>query len=179
MEGSHDTVRPETFVLHDGRAMLIRRVRVGDEAALIAFAERLSPRTIRLRFFTSVPRAKLATSPVTAFVRQLANVDFVEQAAYVAAFPGEDEIRAVGRYHRDSATSAEVAFLVEDDLQGMGLGTELLHHLAVHARTVGITTFRAYVLIENREMLDMLRASGYPMTAVIEGNVERVTLSIC
>ena len=70
--------------------------------------------------------------------------------------------------HRDRA---EVAFAVSDAVQGHGIGTRLLEQLAGLARAEGIQTFDAYVLGDNRRMLDVFRDSGFAMTSVVEHGV--------
>ena len=56
-------------------------------------------------------------------------------------------IVAFAGFHRDPQLTgrAEVAFAVSDAVQGHGIGTRLLEHLADIARDQGITTFDAYV----------------------------------
>lgn len=58
---------------------------------------------------------------------------------------------------------AEFAVAIEDDVQGRGLGTHLLGHLAEAADAAGITTFVAEVLPENGPMLEVFRESGLPV----------------
>lgn len=172
MNESHDVVGPERFCLRDGRNVTVRRITPSDAPRLGEFAARLSPNALRLRFFTPVRRF------APEVLARLANVDFVNRAAFVVSFPDKDDILAVGRYEGETATRAEVAFIVQDELQGNGLATELLEHLAVLARQNGFATFTAIMLPENTEMLDVFRASGYPLTLTLEGGVERVRLEI-
>jgi GNAT superfamily N-acetyltransferase len=168
----HDVGHPEPFRLRDGREMIIRRIGPDDAGRLVAFHRTLSARTRRFRFFS--PMKELQPD----FAERLANVDFVSRAAFLAVFADGGEMGAVGRYERDSADSAEVAFVVHDSLQGQGLGTELLQHLAVLARTNGFETFTAVVLSDNIDMLDVFRHSGFPLRMVIEGDVTRVVMDI-
>ena len=58
---------------------------------------------------------------------------------------------------------AEVAFAVADEMQGRGLATVLIAHLAQVASARGITTFTATVLPENRRMISVFRESGFPV----------------
>lgn len=168
----HETVQPEAFMLRDGRLVVIRRIHPDDWRELQQMHQRLSPRTRRLRFFTHLRELK------TDFAQHLSSVDFEERGAWVVTFPEERALRGVGRYECTEAGSAEVAFVVEDDLQGLGLGSELLQHLADHARERGIQEFSAVVLVENVDMIEVFRASGYNMRITYEGNTETVYLDI-
>jgi GNAT superfamily N-acetyltransferase len=168
----HDVVEPEPFVLRDGRTMLIRRIVPEDDVRLVAFHRTLSPRTRRFRFFSAMKELE------PHFATHLANVDFVGRAAFLAVFADDGEMGAVARYERDSERSAEVAFVVHDSLQGQGLGTELLQHLAALARTNGFESLTAVVLSENYDMLDVFRHSGLPQRMVTESDVTRVTMDI-
>jgi GNAT superfamily N-acetyltransferase len=172
MAHPHETTKPEPFRLRDGRAVIVRRIRPDDAPRLGELAARLSPRALRLRFFTPVKTFS------TQRLKSFAEVDFVRRAAFVVTFPESNDVLAVGRYEAESDTLAEVAFIVLDELQGYGLASELLQHLAVLARANGFERFTALTLAENREMLDVFRASGYPMTVHFEGGVERVLMDI-
>ena len=57
---------------------------------------------------------------------------------------------AVGRYDVVEPGEAEVAFLVEDQHQGRGIGQLLLEHLAQAGRERGIERFVAEVLPDNQ-----------------------------
>lgn len=172
MTGLHETTGPEPFRLRDGRELSIRRIRPDDAPRLGDFASRLSPNALRLRFFTPIH------SLDPKFLERLANVDFCERAAFVATFPGEDEIVAVGRYADDGDGVAEVAFTVLDELQGNGIASELLSHLAQLARANGYEEFTATLLAENVDMMDVFRHSGFPLKAVVHGGVEAVRMRI-
>jgi acetyl coenzyme A synthetase (ADP forming)-like protein len=58
---------------------------------------------------------------------------------------------------------AEVALTVADSVQGMGLGTILVGHLAAAAAAAGIATFTAEVMPDNYRMLAVFRDSGFPL----------------
>lgn len=169
---SHSTSKPEPFRLRDGREMVIRRIAPDDAERLIAFHRTLSARTRRFRFFSAMKELD------PGFATRLANVDFSSRAAFLAIFADTGEMGAVGRYERDGPASAEVAFVVHDSLQGQGLGTELLQHLAVLARAQAIETFTAMVLSDNIDMLDVFRHGGFPLRMVAEGGVTRVVMDI-
>ncbi|MGE5596565.1 MAG: N-acetyltransferase family protein [Hyphomicrobiales bacterium] len=168
----HEIVLPEPFTLRDGREVVFRRIRPDDAQQLVEGFRRLSPESRRRRFFS--PLRELDP----ALAGRLANVDFVRRAAFVATFPGEDIVRAVARYEQVDSHTAEVAFTVADELQGQGIASHLLHHLAALARLNGIDRFVADVLAENSGMLEVFAGSGLPMRSVSQGLTWRVTLDI-
>lgn len=168
MTGPPDLVAD--VVLADGSLARLRPISGGDREALRAFHDSLSEETKRLRFFSVHPF--LSEEELDRFV----TVDYKNRLALVALVQGQ--LAAVGRYDRVGAGEAEVAFTVRDDLQGKGLGTVLLEHLAAAARERGIDTFVADVLSENRRMLDVFRQAGFGETAAFEAGVIRVTMEL-
>jgi acetyltransferase len=92
---------------------------------------------------------------------------------------GEERVIAVGRYKRlPRKDAAEVAFVVEDAHQGKGIGTHLLEQLATIARGKGIRLFEGEVLADNREMMQVLRDSGFHITQELGQGVYRVVLDL-
>lgn len=119
----------------------------------MALYGRLSAETARQRFFTTMkwlPRA---------WARYFANVDYRDRFAVVAERDVADPAPLVGvaRYEAvGTPGSAELALVVEDAWQGLGLGTTLLHTILEAAEERGIHEFRADVLADNRRMLHLL-----------------------
>jgi RimJ/RimL family protein N-acetyltransferase len=127
--------------------LTLRPIRESDAPLLQDLHRRHSSNTRRLRFFSAMP--ELSPGLADRFSR----VDFRNRAAFVAGIDGEEAIRAVARYDAVNESLAEVAFVVEDSLQGQGLGCALFELLAVHARTAGFRAFTAIMLAENTAML--------------------------
>lgn len=152
--------------------MWFRAIEPDDAPRLQAFHQRLSRETTRLRFFTAMPNLSAVMA------EHFAEVDFHDRAAFVACFPGEDAVRAVGRYERETEHSAEAAFVVEDDLQSQGIGGVLLRMLAEHAQGEKIERLTAMTLAENRGMLTVFRESGYPTDVHFEGQTAFVKIDI-
>jgi GNAT superfamily N-acetyltransferase len=150
----------EEFTVISGATLHVRPIRPEDDEKLMAFHERLSFDSIYRRYFSVHPH--LSTDEV----RHLTHVDYVDRLALVI----EDgpELVAVGRYDRDpDTTNAEVAFVVRDDYQHLGLGHRLLDGLVRAARDRGVTTFSAETLFTNRDMMAIFRHSGYPVTTSV------------
>src|SRR3989338_9042838 len=74
---------------------------------------------------------------------------------------GVAELVGVGRYEpTDAPDTAEVAFVVQDGWQDRGLGTVLFQEILAAAAARGVRRFRAWVLADNRRMLDLIVRYG-------------------
>ena len=172
--------REEAF-LPDGTPVVIRAIRPDDRTALREGFLHLSDQTIYHRFL----QAKRDLTD--AELRYFTELDFRDHVGLVVERPGArgPQLVAVGRAIRtahpaastaaDTAgdrqdaqapggppppASAEVAFVVQDELQGRGIGSLLLEHLARIARGLGYRTLEAEVLPDNRAMLEVFAHSG-------------------
>lgn len=147
------------FALTDGRSVWLRPLRASDATRLLELRCRLSPQTVRRRFLSTT----IACGAEQA--RELAQVDQVERVAVaVVAEPVADApIVAVGRFHRESPQRAELALLVEDAYQHLGIGRLLLTRLIRAARRRRLRELVGYVLYNNTPVLGLLRTSGLPL----------------
>ncbi len=141
-------------VLADGGTAHLRPIRPDDADRLVALHSRLSPESIRYRYFA--PRPTLSPAEVERFT----NVDYDDRVALVAVLG--DDLLAVGRYDRVPGTdTAEVAFVVDDAHQRRGLASVLLEHLAAVAAERGVRRFEADVLPDNLRMARVFTDAGY------------------
>jgi RimJ/RimL family protein N-acetyltransferase len=157
--------------LRDGTAVRVRPVRSDDAARLVAFHERLSPESQRLRFFG--PHPHLSAAEVERFV----NVDGQRRVALVAE--RDDDIVAVARFdRREGSDDAEVAFVVQDSWQRRGLGPALLERLAARALETGVSRLVAQTLPENVPMLRVFRRFSPEVTTHFIGGVIEVAIPL-
>ncbi len=142
----------------DETTALLRPIKPSDEDLLKEMFYKLSDETIYKRFMgvkKYLPRQHL---------HELANVNYSENMAIVAVIgKGEkEEIVGVGRYGLDENTnSAEVAFVVRDEWQRKGIGTELLKYLTTIAKKRGLYGFTADVFADNKPMLSLFKKMDY------------------
>jgi RimJ/RimL family protein N-acetyltransferase len=159
------------IALGDGTLVRMRPIAPGDAPRLVALYERLSRDTRYHRFFSVMRRLP------PDWARFLANVDYRTRLALVVEAPEDaDALIAVGRYEPGGAPdTAEVAFVVEDAWQGRGMGTVLFGEVMRAAAENGIGRFRAWVLADNRRMLDLITRFGcVEQRALAQGVVEVV-----
>ncbi|TDE88935.1 GNAT family N-acetyltransferase [Occultella glacieicola] len=158
-------------VLRDGSTARIRPIRPDDADALQRFHARQSPESTYLRFFA--PMERLGDRDLHRFT----HVDHVQRVALVLLL-GE-EIVAVGRFDRiGGGGDAEVAFNVLDVVQGKGLGSVLLEHLAAAARELGVRRFVADVLPQNTRMMRVFSDAGYDVDQSFDDGVLSVSFTI-
>lgn len=144
------------IVLRDGTAVRMRPIRPQDAPRLVTLYDRLSGDTRYQRFFSVMHRLP------PDWARFLAGVDHRLRLALVVEAPGDpDTLIAVARYEPAGEPGlAEVALVVQDGWQGRGLGARLFGELLDAAAVNGIERFRAWVLADNRRMLDIIERRG-------------------
>lgn len=155
--------------LRDGTLVRMRPIRADDAPRLVALYDRLSRDTRYQRFFSVMRRLP------PDWARFLAEVDYRARLALVVEAPGDpDVLIAVARYEPTGEPgAAEVAFVVQDGWQDRGLGTVLFRELLAAAAVNGIERFRAWVLADNRRMLDLVARLGeITRRSIAQGVVE-------
>lgn len=161
--------------LNNGLMVTIRAIRPDDKARLKAAFEKLDSNSVYTRFFgykKELTDAELQTAT---------SVDFNSTVALVATIgSGEREIIIAGaRYVTDTGgKTAEIAFMVEEDYQGLGLASRLLKELSDIARDSGVMRFEAEVLSRNASMLKVFQKSSLPVRTNSSGGVVHVTIDL-
>jgi acetyl coenzyme A synthetase (ADP forming)-like protein len=142
------------IALRDGSTVHLRPVRPDDADALAAFLGGLSDEARTFRFFSAGADVKRAA-------KRFADPELGTGVVAVTAADGH--IIGHGQHVPEASDEAEVAFAIADDWQGRGIATLLLAYLAQTAASEGIDTFTAYVMADNRKMIQAFRASGFPL----------------
>jgi acetyltransferase len=166
--------------MKDGTQVLLRPICPEDEPAMIKFHETLSDRSVYLRYFHTL---KLSTR--VAHERLLRNclIDYDNEMALVAErgdlADGCLEIIAVGRLSRLPGTrDAEVAVLVADQYQHLGLGSELLVRLIHIARDERLSRVIATILLENMAMRRLVSRHGFQIQGDADMGVLQTVLAL-
>lgn len=154
----------------DGTALLVRPIEIDDAARLERMFGRLSPASIRFRFFSPLRMLPPAT------LSRLSDVDHDRREALVAL--DGDEIVAVARYDASAVDAdaggpasreVEIAVTVDDEWQHRGVGTTLTGRLAALARRRGFDALFARILPENRAAIGLLHKIFPDATARFAG----------
>ena len=158
-------------LLRDGTAAELRPVKSEDKKLLKEFVERTSQEARQRRFFGGVEAEAAAAQLI-----KKGSAD-TELGLVVLS---NSKIVAHGEYNRDAPDSdrAEVAFIVDDAVQGKGLGTLLLERLALVAARHGIRTFYGPTEASNLQMRDLFKTSGFDVLEDRDGGYVDFSFSI-
>ena len=158
--------------LRDGERILVRPIQPADGDQLAGLHTRLSPDSIYWRYFGF----KSALSP--AEIRRFTGIAEEWRFALVGV-RSTGQLAGVARYEGQAGrTDAEIAVIVDDALQHLGLGTRLLRRLVDVAVMSGMTSLTAVVLASNRPMLHLLQALHVPSTSARDSGSIEVRLQL-
>ena len=166
-----DIAQRQTF--KDGTTVRFRAIKPSDEEAMRRLFYRFSDEAIYYRYFSPIktmPHAKMQ-----AYV----NVDYGDVLSVVGLVgpPGQGRIIAEARFarHKDKPY-VDVAFVVDEQYQGLGIATYLFSMLARLARQRGARGMTADVLATNRAMLKVFEKGGYPVRSRFEDGAYALTI---
>ncbi len=149
----------ETFrTTKGGLNILLRPVKIGDEPLMKDFFYDLSNDSMYRRFMSSrmdMPHERL---------QEFGVVDYSSRMMILAVLKGDNKetIVGIGQYDMNKGThTAEVALVVKDEHQKIGVGYELLSYLTHLAMRRGLLGFTAEVLVENEAMLNLFKNMGF------------------
>ena len=156
--------------LENGRRVIIRPTRASDVPALHDLFFHLRAEDVRTRFF------RYLRSLTDEMAQHLCNVSYREEMAFAAVVGAPEAERIVGTscYFVDAQTGfADVAYMVDPQWQGMGLGRLLQDRTIEYARRRGVHGFTADVLATNAPMLGVFdRADCETTRTLVDGAFE-------
>ncbi len=165
--------------MKDGEEVTIRPIRPEDEPTMIHFHEKLSERSVYLRYFQPL---KLSQRVAHERLTRICFIDYDREMALVVEKKlanGESDIVAVGRLSKmHGKEEGEVAALVRDEFQGKGIGSELYRRLIAIAKDEKLKQVVSTMLGENREMRAVCTKMGFKIETDIEDNLVKAELTL-
>jgi acyl-CoA hydrolase/GNAT superfamily N-acetyltransferase len=165
----------ETFrTTRSGLHLLLRPVKIGDEPLMKDFFYALSNDSMYRRFLSvrmDMPHERL---------QEFGIVDYADRMMILAIVEGDNKetIAAIGQYEiNEKMHTAEVALVVKDEYQNMGVGHDLLSYLTRLARRRGLLGFTAEVLVENKPMLNLFKNMGFDTEKSSEDGVYEMRMT--
>ena len=159
--------------LRDGREVRLRPTRTSDTRAMQDLFYRLSEEDKETRFLH-----KLSSLTDTA-AQYLCSVSYDEEMAFAAVVgpSAHERIVAASCYYLNPASGlAEVAYMVDPEWQGLGLGRILHAGLVEYGRAHGARGLTAEVLLHNRRMMRVFEQGDHSLSVATHGGVEELTM---
>jgi acetyltransferase len=170
-------VKPWT--MKNGEEVTIRPIRPEDEPLLIRLHEALSERSVYLRYFQPL---KLSQRTAHERLTRICFIDYEREMALVVESKKKDdtpEIIAIGRLSKlRGRNEAELAVLVDDRHQHLGMGTELYRRLIEVARDEKLERVVSIILPENRDMLNICQKLSFQLRSDMEDGTVRAELRV-
>ena len=156
-----------------GVPIRFRAIKPSDEEQMRRFFYRFSDEAKFYRFFYSVKTMDHDK------MQEYINVDYNKEMSIVglSGKPGDQTIVAEARFVMDDRSYyGEVAFLIDDSFQGIGIGSYMLDLLIQLAKEQGLMGLTAEVLSDNLPMKKVFEKANYPMEAQLENGVYVLTM---
>ena len=145
-------------VLRDGRNVSVRPIRHQDTTLERRFIKRMSPRSRRLRFLSTM------SSPSNALLKLLVDIDPAREVALIAltSAGAEEQEIGVARLSADAdGRACEFAITVSDEWQRNGLGSVLMQRLIDEAVARGLESMHAIGAASNDAMREFAARLGF------------------
>ncbi len=154
-----DPKKYEKFVrLRDGRSILLRPIKPEDESLWLKMFQNFSEESIRYRFFHIIK-----DTPHEMRARYC-NIDYAREMGIVAELEekGQRQILGVVRLIiEQGGKTGEIAFIVADPWQGLGLGSKMLDHMIEICKDSGLHNVYALTLPDNYRAIRLLKQRGF------------------
>lgn len=144
--------------LRDGRTVLLRPIKPEDEPLWLEMFQSFSEESIRYRFFQIIK-----DTPHEVRVRYC-NIDYDREIAIVAELTEEGRRKILGVVRlivEPDGRSGEIAFIVADPWQGLGLGTKMIEYVIEICKEKGLETIYGIMLPDNRRAIRVMKDMGF------------------
>lgn len=159
--------------LRDGRKVCLRPTRTSDARAMQDLFYRLSEEDRETRFLHKL------SSLTDSAAQYLCSVSYEDETAFAAVVgpSAHERIVAASCYFLNPATGlAEVAYMVDPEWQGLGLGGILHAGLVDHGRKHGARGLTADVLLGNARMMRVFERGDHSLSVETHSGVEELTM---
>lgn len=155
----------ETFVLRDGRSIMLRPIKSEDELLLQQFDNSQTKEDRYKRYFADLPQfshEQMARMAQIDYAREMAFIAVTREEVSVDHARSAEKILGVVRVQTDpDNVHAEFAMAVRSELKGIGLGSRLLQKMIEYCRTHNTKELIGITMLENAGMANLARKLGF------------------
>jgi acetyltransferase len=160
--------------LPDGRSVLLRPIKPEDEPLWLEMFQSFSEESIRCRFF------EIVKDTPHEFRVRYCNIDYDKEIAIVAEITegGHRKILGVVRVSLEpDRKNGELAFIIADPWQGLGLGTKMVNYVIEICKDMKIETIYAIILPDNYRAVGLMKKMGFNIKHLSDGTM-KATLNL-
>ena len=157
------------WTLRNGQQVLLRPIKPEDEPMWLEMFQNFSEESIRYRFFEM-----LRDTPHEVRVRYC-NIDYDREIAIVAEATtgGKRRLLGVTRLSIEpDGKSGELAFIVGDEWQNLGLGTKIVDYTLEIAKEMGVENVYSIMLTDNYRAMSLTKKMGFCLEYLKDGTVK-------
>ena len=149
----------QTLTLRNGETAILRSVRSEDATLIQQLIQAQSEHSRYTRFMSKASEAP------PALLAQLASPDYHRDYALIlhTNSPTPTPLAHANYIADPIPQSCEFGIIIDDSLQGQGIGHQLMTQLIAHAKTQGHTLMRAEILADNHPMQKLALKLGFTL----------------
>jgi len=151
--------------LRDGNEVLLRPIRPEDEPLLVELFQTFSEETMRFRFFQVIKEIFHET------LARYCNIDYDREMSVVAELTEKGKRRIIGTVRlvvQPDGQCGEVAVVVGDPWQNVGLGTRMFEYIIEISRDMGLKRIFGEIQAENTRMIHICCKKGFEVKRIDE-----------
>lgn len=162
------------WMLRDGRTVLLRSIKPEDEPLWLEMFRNFSNESIRYRFFRAIKETSQDMRV------KYCNIDYDREIAIIAELTEDGERKMIGVVRvpiEPDGKNGELALIVADPWQGLGLGSKLAEYMIEICKDKGLETLYGLILSDNTRAIRLVRKMGFKIEHADRGTV-KATLTL-
>jgi acetyltransferase len=160
--------------LRDGRTVLLRPIKPEDEPMWLEMFQQFSEESIRFRFFQLVK-----DTPHEVRVRYC-NIDYDREMAILAELTEDGRRKILGVVRliiEPGEKTGEIAFIVADPWQGLGLGSKMVDYMIEICKDKKLEAIYGLILRDNQRAIALMKEMGFTVEQYDQDTV-KATLNL-
>jgi acetyltransferase len=157
--------------LRDGRTVLLRPIKPEDEPLWMEMFQKFSEKSIRYRFYNIFKDTSHGMRV------RYCNIDYDREIAIIAEMNEEGQRKLLGVVRvpiEPDQKTGEIAFIVADPWQGLGLGSKMVDHVIEICKDKKLETLYGVMLSDNLRAIDLMKRMGFTINHMRDGTVKGI-----
>lgn len=164
---------PKKYVINwqlkNGKEVILRPIKPEDEPLWLDFLRSLSEESLKYRFFEIIKNISHEVAV------RYCNIDYDREIAIVAEITEEGKKKLLGVARlgiEPDGKNSEIAFVLRDDWQSLGLGTKMVDYVLEIAKEMNVKSVYAIMMPDNNRALKLTKKMGFAFEYLSDGTVK-------